>query len=89
MSRTLRIKESATPGIYKFLIDDVDISSRIDRAEMVLYYGRREDEQKQTRLIIGARTMLPERYQMTVYKGKPNGSISTSNADNRQSKHKA
>ena len=77
----LRIKESATPGIYKFLIDDIDISNRIDRAEMVLYYGRRVDEQKQTRLIIGSRSPLPERYQMTVYKRKENGSVHTGRPD--------
>jgi hypothetical protein len=71
--KTLRIRESATPGVYRFLIDGVDISDRIDRAEMIMYYGRREDEQKQTRLILAARMKLPERYQMTVYKGKRNG----------------
>ena len=73
MPQTLRIQESATPGLYRFLIDGVDISDRIDRAEMILYYGRREDKRKQTRLIIGARTRLPERYQVIVYKDKSNG----------------
>ena len=71
--KTLRIRESEKPGIYRFWIDGIDISNSIDRAEMVLYYGRREDEHRPIRLIIGARTKLPERYQMTVYKGKRNG----------------
>lgn len=79
MNRTLRIKESATPGIYRFSIDEVDVSNRINRAEMYLYYGRHNDDKKQCRLLIGADFQPPKRYQMTVYRSKPNGTISTSN----------
>jgi hypothetical protein len=81
--KTLRIKESEKPGIYRFWIDGVDVSNRIQRAEMLLSYGHGVEEGKRTRIIIGADVLLPERYQMTVHKGKPNGSISTSDANDR------
>ncbi len=72
-SKTLRIQESETPGVYRFWIDGVDISDSIVRAEMILYYNGCEDEKSQTRLIIGARTKLPDHYLMTVHRGKVNG----------------
>lgn len=73
-TKTLRIKESATPGVYRFLIDGVDVSERIHRAEMYLYYGRHNDDKKQCRLLVGADFQLPEHYKMTIYRGRPNGS---------------
>jgi hypothetical protein len=88
--KTLRIKEGVKPGTYRFLIDDVDISKHIDRAELILYYGCEADEPRRSRLIMGSRTQqLPERYSMTIHRGQTNGSVHTSNADDRQDASKA
>ena len=80
----LKIEPGIKPGTYRFLIDDKDVTSKINEGIMTFYYGAAEREEgKQCRLQINAAFDLPNRYQMTVHKEKPNGRVHTSNANSR------
>ena len=78
IAEQLRIREGARPGTYRFLMDDVDITGLVTRAECLLYFdGTRQaepDGERLTRVIVGSTVKLPYRYSLIMYTEKTNGS---------------